>query len=193
MIRRVLPLLLVVLVVACARDLETFEPPALTYEDRDPIRLAVGEVSIENTHRSTGEPPSVEHTLVLTPEVAVQRLLERRLEAIGGAGSVRATIVDAAVEEEALETESGIAGYLTTEASARLRGRLEVRVDRLDDGGEVIQSLSTTVSRTRAIPEDTPYVRRQEIAFELVRDLTDDLDAGLVANIQDNFASIIRP
>jgi len=180
------------LVVGCAHGYESFEPPPLDFGDRAPIRLAVDRVSIESTYESQGE-PFIEHTLVLTPEEAARRLLEHRLEAVGGPGAMRAVIQDASVVEEALETETGIRGWLTTEAAARLRGNLRVRVERLDEQGRVTGSITTAVTRTTAILEDTPYARRQELAYELVLDLVDDLDAGLIANIEENFASVIRP
>jgi hypothetical protein len=36
------------------------------------------------------------------------------------------------------------------------------------------------------------YADRQRIAYELVRDLVDDLDAGLSANVRDSFAELLR-
>lgn len=186
------PVLLLLLVPACASQYETFQPPPLDFSDRQPVRLEVNEVRVRSAYRSEGEPPFVEHTFVLTPEAAVRRLLEQRLQAVGGAGSVQAVIVDASVREEPLETTGGLRGYLTEEPAARLRGRLRVRIDRLDETASVIGSASTEVTRTRAIPENAPYVRRQEIAYGLVRDLVDDLDAGMVTNVRETFASSIE-
>ena len=36
------------------------------------------------------------------------------------------------------------------------------------------------------------YAERQQIAYELVRDLVDDLDAGLSANVRESFAPLVR-
>ena len=102
-------------------------------------------------------------------------------------------ILDASVEEEALETTSGVRGWLTTESAARLEGRLKVRVDRVDPAGSVVLSISTAVTRTRASPEGVGYAERQRIAYELVRDLAQDLDAGLSANVRESFAELVRP
>lgn len=191
-VRRLGLVVLLLLAPACAREYETFEPPPLDFSDRRPVRLEVGEVTVRSAFRSQGAPPFVEHTFVLTPEAAVRQLLEQRLQAVGGPGSVQAVIVDAAVREEQLETTGGLRGYLTEEPSARLRGRLKVRIDRLDETGSVISSASTGVTRTRTIPEDAPYVRRQEIGYELVRDLVDDLDVGMVSNVRETFISIVE-
>ena len=114
-------------------------------------------------------------------------------QAVGGQGRLEAVIVDAAVEERALETTGGLRGYLTTEPAARLEARLKVRVDHLDAAGNVRGSVSTAATRTRALPEDVSYAERQRIGYELVRDLVDDLDAGLVANLREAFADILRP
>ena len=92
-----------------------------------------------------------------------------------------------------LEPAAGVRGYLTTETAARLHGRIKVRVDRLDRTGAVVGSVSTAVARSRGIPEGVSYAERQRIGYELVRDLVDDLDAGLTANIRESFAALIRP
>lgn len=185
--------LLILLLAGCARDYETFEPPPLDFGDRAPLRFAVGDVVVQSAYRPQGAPPSVEHTLVLTPEAAARRLLEQRLQAVGGPGRLQGVIVDASVEEQELETRRGVSGYLTTEPAARFEGRLKVRVDRLDAAGNITTSVSTSATRSRAVPEDIGYAQRQRIAYELVRDLVDDLDAGLTANLRETFADVIQP
>lgn len=183
----------VVLLGACAREYETFEPPPLDFSNRQPLNLLVARVSIDSVYRPAGAPPYVDHALPLTPETATRALLEQRLRVVGGTDRLEAVILDASVQEEALETTPGVRGYLTTEATARLIGRVKVRVDRLDPAGTVVGSVSTTVSRTRGIPEGIGYAERQRIAYELVLDLVDDLDAGLTANLRDSFADLVRP
>jgi hypothetical protein len=177
----------------CAGDYRTFDPPPLDFSDRQPLDLAVERVAIDSVYRPAGAAPYVDHMLPLTPEAATRALLEQRLRAVGGTDRLQAVILDASVREEALETASGMRGYLTTEPAARLEGRLKVRVDRLDPAGMVVRSISTAVVRTRAIPEGVAYAERQRIAYELVRELVDDLDAGLTANVRESYAELVRP
>ena len=177
----------------CASEYRSFEPPPLDFGGRSPLDLAVERVTIDSVYRPAGAPPDVDHALPLTPEAAARALLEQRLRAVGGTDRLQAVILDASVEEEALETTSGVRGWLTTESAARLEGRLKVRVDRVDPAGSVVRSISTAVTRTRAIPEGVGYAERQRIAYELVRDLAQDLDAGLSANVRESFAELVRP
>jgi hypothetical protein len=181
------------LLCACASEYETFDPPPLDFGDRQPLHLAVERVAIDTVYRPAAAPPYVDHALPLTPEAATRALLEQRLQAAGGTDRLQAVILDAAVEEEALEPTSGVRGYLTTETAARLHGRLKVRIDRLDPTGAVVGSVSTAVARSRSIPEDVSYAERQRISYEFVRDLVDDLDAGLTANLRESFDALIRP
>ena len=185
--------LLLALLAGCARDYETFEPPPLDFSGRAPLRLAVDEVVVQSAYRPPGRLPFVEHTLILSPEAAARELLEHRLQAVGGPGRLQAVIVDAAVEEQKLETKRGVRGYFVTEPAARLVARLKMRVDHLDAAGNVAGSVSIAATRTRALPEDVSYAERQRIGYELVRDLVDDLDAGLVANLREAFGEILRP
>jgi hypothetical protein len=177
----------------CAGDYRTFDPPPLDFSDRQPLDLAVERVAIDSVYRPAGAAPYVDQMLPLTPEAATRALLEQRLRAVGGTDRLQAVILDASVREEALETASGMRGYLTTEPAARLEGRLKVRVDRLDPAGMGVRSISTAVVRTRAIPEGVAYAERQRIAYELVRELVDDLDAGLTANVRESYAELVRP
>ena len=186
-------LVVIGLLGGCASEYESFTPPALDFSDRQPLNLAVDRVMIDSVYRPAGAPPYVDHALPLTPEAATRALLEQRLRAIGGTDRLQAVILDASVQEEALETTSGVRGWLTTESAARLEGSLKVRVDQLNPAGTVVRSISTAVARTRAIPEGVGYAERQRIAYELVRDLVDDLDAGLNANVRESYAELLRP
>jgi hypothetical protein len=187
-------LLLITLLAGCAGGYETFEPPPLDFSGRPPLRFAVDSITVQSTHRPPGHPPFIDQTLVVTPEAAARTMLEQRLEAVGGPGALQAVIVDAAVQEQKLEPEAGVRGYLTTEPSARFEGRLKVRVDQLDAAGNPTgASVSTTATRTRAVPEDIGYAERQRIGYELVRDLVNDIDAGLTANLRESFADLLRP
>ena len=190
---RVLLVVATALLSACATKYETFEAPPLDFSDRQPLSLAVERVAIDSVYRPAGAPPYVDHALPLTPEAATRALLEQRLQAAGGADRLQAVILDASVEEEALEPASGVRGYLTTETAARLNGQIKVRVDRLDPTGTVVGSVSTAVARSRGVPEGVGYAERQRIGYDLVRALVDDLDAGLMANLRESFGALIRP
>jgi hypothetical protein len=190
---RVLLVVATVLIGACAREYETFDPPPLDFSDRQPLSLAVDRVDIESVYRPAGAPPYVDHALPLTPEAATRALLEQRLRAVGGTDRLQAVILDASVEEETLQPASGVRGYLTTETAARLDGQIKVRVDRMDPSGTVLGSVSTAVARSRGIPEGVGYAERQRIGYEFVLALVDDLDAGLSANLRESFGALIRP
>ena len=177
----------------CADQYQTFQPPPLDFGDRPPLRFAVGAIDIQSTYQPHGAPPYVDHTFALTPEAATRQLLEHRLQAAGGPGRLQAVIVDASVTEQKLETESGVRGWLTSQPAARFEGRLKVRIDHLDDAGTAKGSISTTATRTKSLPEDIGYAERQRLGYELVRDLINDLDAGLEANLRETFADLLRP
>lgn len=179
------------LLVACSSSYETFRPPPLDFSDQEPLRLQVSQIIVQSAYRPRNDPPYVDSQMPLKPEDAVRQMLEARLAAVGGPGTIQAVILDASVREEQLETKGGVSGFFTTEAAARLEGRLQVQVDRLSPTGEVMKSVSTAVSRTSSIPEGVGYAERQRVAYTLVRDLVDDLDAGLTTNIRANFSDIL--
>ena len=181
------------LVVACSGSYETFRPPPLDFSDRAPLRLAVGGIAVESAYRPRDTAPYVDNLMPLKPEDAIRQMLEARLIAAGGNGSIQAVILDASVKEEELETKPGLTGLFTTEAAARLEGRFQVQIDRLSATGDVLKSVSTAVTRTSAIAEGVGYAERQKIGYDLVRNLVDDLDEGLTTNVRANFADILVP
>jgi hypothetical protein len=181
------------LLVACTSGYETFRPPPLDFSGRAPLRLTVERISVQSAYQPRDTAPYVDNVMPIKPEDAIRQMLEARLVAAGGPGSIQAVILDASVKEEELETETGLRGYFTTEPAARLEGRFQVQVDRLSATGEVMKSVSTTVTRTASIPEDVGYAKRQRIGYGLVRALLEDLDAGLTTNVRANFADILAP
>jgi hypothetical protein len=181
------------LLAACSSSYETFRPPPLDFSQSPPLRMAVGRVTVQSAYRAQDAAPYVDNLMPLRPEDAIRQMLETRLVATGGPGAVQAVILDASVKEEALEPQSGIKGFFTTEAAARLEGRFQVQVDQLSPSGEVQKSVSTAVTRTASIPEGVGYAERQKIGYELVRDLTNDLDQGLTTNVRVNFGPILAP
>jgi hypothetical protein len=181
------------LLVACSSSYETFRPPPLDFSDRAPLRLAVERATVQSAYRPRDTAPYVDNLMPLEPEDAIRQMLEARLVAVGGPGTIQTVILDASVKEEELETQSGLRGFFTSEPAARLEGRFQVQVDRLSATGEVLKSVSTAVTRTASIPEDIGYAERQRIGYELVRDLVHDLDEGLTTNVRANFADILAP
>lgn len=181
------------LLVACTSSYETFRPPPLDFSDEAPLRLAVQTVAVQSAYRPRDAAPYVDNQMPLKPEDAIRQMLQARLVAAGGQGTMQAVILDASVKEEELETQTGLRGFFTREPAARLEGRFQVQVDRLSPTGEVLKSVSTAVTRTASIRENVGYAERQQIGYELVRDLVDDLDAGLTANVRANFADILVP
>jgi hypothetical protein len=181
------------LLVACTGSYEPFRPPPLDFSARPPLRLAVQTVSVQSAYRPRDVAPYVDNVMPVKPEDAIRQMLEARLVAAGGEGRMQAVILDASVKEEELATQSGLRGFFTTEPAARLEGRFQVQVDRLSATGAVLKSVSTAVTRTASIPENVGYAERQKIGYELVRNLVDDLDQGLTANVRANFADILVP
>jgi hypothetical protein len=181
------------LLVACTSSYETFRPPPLDFSGQAPLRLAVQTVTVQSAYRPRDTAPYVDNLMPLKPEDAIRQMLEARLVAAGGTGTMQAVILDASVKEQELETDTGLRGYFTTEPAARLEGRFQVQVDQLSAIGEVLKSVSTAVTRTASIPENVGYAERQKIGYELVRALVDDLDGGLTANVRANFADDLVP
>ena len=167
----------------------TFEPQPLLYSDRAPIPLAVDRVEVVDESGSARTP--FEQGLDIPPALAAKSLLQSRLNPVGGDGRVRAVITEAAVERRELPMRTGLVGLFTIEPEAVLTGRLGVRIDVVAPEGLSVASITSATSLRRTVPENATDIERREIAYELVRDLVDQLDAGLESNIRQNLARYV--
>ena len=166
--------------------------PEIAFRDREPFRLDVAEVTLVESYQAPLRAPHVEHESPMPPAVPLRNWVRDRLRAEGGAGSLRATIVDARIVETLLEINQDVGAALTTEQAVRFDGRVEMRLEVLDAGGRVRASVNAEASRARTIPENATLRERDEVLFQIAEDLATDLDAVLAPNIRQHLAPYLR-
>lgn len=165
------------LLAACTSAPPRQQFAGLTYEHLEPIRLAVGDIAIEQTYEPPMEPPFVEHTLPVSPAKAARTWAMDRLRAAGNEGRATFTIVDASVREVELETSSGLSGLFTSEPSQRYEAKLEIHMTlrRPDATGE----LKVNAERATSVQEDASVNEREKAWYGLVERLMQDVNARL--------------
>ena len=166
--------------------------PDLTYGHLPPIGLAVARIEVVPAYVSPAKKPNVEHLFPVAPAAAAARWLRDRLQAVGGRGLVRATVLQGGVVEVPLEKTTGLKGMFTVNQSERYDAVLEVRIRIFREDGSEAAMVTSRAERSRTVAEDiTPYAR-EKIWFVMTEALLNDLNAQLERQIRTHFTGYLR-
>lgn len=188
---RAAPVVALLLLAACAQP-APFQPPPLTFEDRAPVHFAAHTVEVGTRVAPRDEPTFIERRVGADLVAATEALLRQRIAAGGGEGRVRAVVTEARITEEPLQTPSGLRGIFYRDPDRRLHAELSVRIEVLDERGLERAHAETSVRRSRTVPAGSDLADRDRVAWGLIRDLVDDLDAAMVDNVRENLPGFLR-
>jgi hypothetical protein len=179
------------LAAGCTTPPETPDLSVPRYEDRPPIRLDVADIRVVQSYNPPLKKPNVEHMAPVSPADAARQWARDRLRAVGTQGTATLDIVNAAVTEHGVETESGLSGFLTTEPEAEYTARLALvlRVERAMDSGQV----RVRGSRGTGILEGASIHEREKTLHGLVVKLMDDIDAQVDETLAESFGKYVMP
>lgn len=191
--RLVAAALLAFVVSACATEgppSRTF--PELRFTHEPPLVLGAQGPEVESLFEPPLADPHVEHLMPLPPEQAIRTWVADRLKTTGvGENTVRVVIRDASVTETPLEMESGVRGFFTNDQEVRYDARAALTVQLLDPSGAMRAEATADAWRSRTIAERASLAEREQVWFELVEKLMQDLDTQLSAGIRHYFAPVL--
>lgn len=165
----VAPALLLALLAACAAPVEPVDTPSeMRFTDKRPIALNVARIDIEKP--DTGE--RVDHEVLakfaVPPDEAMRQWARDRLQAQGGSGAGRFTILTASVVEEKQPRPKGAVGILGPAPGARytitVEGRLEVQAE----GGQQAMT-AAKVGRAKTLEGGLTPDERTRALYDLTR------------------------
>jgi hypothetical protein len=165
--RAVGPALMLVLLAACAAPVEPVETPSeMRFTEKPPVALNVARIDIEKP--DTGE--RVDHEVLakfaVPPDEAMRQWARDRLQAQGGSGAGRFTILTANVEEEKQPRPKGAVGILGPAPGARYTITVEGRLEVLSGGGERAMT-AAKVGRAKTIEGGLTPDERARALYDL--------------------------
>ena len=166
------------------------EKPLLTFRHRPPIKLNVASVDIQQPFVSKGRAPNVEHLLANPPARVAERWAQDRLRAAGNDGLARYSILDASITETALETDKSLGSLFKTQVDTRYDGRIEIRLDVQNSGGQGFAT--ATVERSQTVKEDLTLNQRDALLVEFVEQMGRDFDARMNEEILRSLSGFLR-
>lgn len=165
--------------------------PQLTYSHLAPYRLNVGRVEISSEYQSPMRDPNVEHIMPVSPEAAIKRWAQDRLQPVGTSGAVRLIIRDARVVEVPLQVDRGIGGLFKSEQTQRYDANIELVLQTLDERNMPRNEIVARTQRSRTVTEGITLNERDRIWFDMVDDMMKDLNAQLDSLIPQYFNEYI--
>ncbi|MCA1909889.1 MAG: hypothetical protein LDL39_16170 [Magnetospirillum sp.] len=164
---------------ACEAQPVAQKLPELSFADKRPFQLNVGQLEIVPEYQPTGRKPNVEHLMPLSPENATVRWAQDRLRPMGKSGFARVLIKDAKVVEVPLSTDKGFTGMFKDQQSERYDGSLDVAIQILDERHFPIADVVARATRSHTVAEGATLNERDKVMFELSEGLIRDIDSQM--------------
>ncbi len=184
-----------VIVAVLAASCES-PPPRPTFPDirfsGTPIRLAVGNIQVENQFKAGFQPPHVEHLFPVPPQRALENWVRDRLVAAGGAARARFTIADASVIETELKKDGGIAGAFTKEPAQRYDATVQATLSIVDDHGVALLTATVKAARSQSVLEGITPNEREKTWYEMTNALMADFDQQMSVEISGHFGGYFQ-
>jgi hypothetical protein len=161
--------------------------PEITFTQLTPFRLDVARVEVVSKFQPPARAPHIESDMPVSPETALRRWVQDRLQATGTGAILRVVIRDAAATETPLKTDQSLTGMFKKEQAARADVALDVALQILDDHQFVRSEVTGKVDRSRTEPEGQKLNERDKLLYEMVDELIRALNTELDPSIQDTF------
>jgi hypothetical protein len=165
--------------------------PQIGFENRPPIALDVGTLTVVQQYRPSGTPPHVETRMPDSLNLIAERWARQRLAPVGTAGEARVIVEEASVIEEALARSGGVRGALTIEPSERYRLRLAVRIEAANPARGLDGWVRSVAERSVTVAENASLAQREQAWFDLLEGAATDIDAQLEQNLRANMAGLV--
>jgi hypothetical protein len=153
--------------------------PDISFADKRPISLDVGQLEIVPEYVSPARKPNIEHLMPVSPENATVRWAQDRLKPMGRSGFARVVIKDARVVEVPLRTDKTFTGMFKEEQAERYDGTLDVAIQILDERHMQVGDVVARATRTKTVPEGVSLNERDRVLYEITESLIRDIDGQM--------------
>jgi hypothetical protein len=177
--RLVLAFASVAAITACASNPPVQRLPEISFADKAPITLDVGQLEIVSEFKAPGHLPNYEHLMPVSPEAAAIRWAKDRLRPMGRTGYARVVIKNASVIQTPLKTDKGVTGLFKEEQAERYDGTLDVDVQILDERHLPVGEVTARATRSRTTAEGITVNERDRELYEISEALIKDIDGQM--------------
>jgi hypothetical protein len=176
------------LLAACSNSSPPMQRfPELTFRNMPPVQLDVGRVEVVSQFQPPAQAPHIEYDMPVSPENAVKRWVQDRLQPIGRTGTLRVIVRDASATETPLKTDKSFTGMFKKEQAADIDMSVDIAIQMLDDHQYVTAEVTGQQSRSHSELEGMKLNDRDKMLYEMVEDLMKGLNNELDGKIHAAF------
>jgi hypothetical protein len=159
--------------------------PELSFSQQPSFRFNVARAEILMNYHSNSQAPHIEYDMPVSPENAIRRWVRDRVSPVGTMGTMRIVVTNASATETPLKTDQSVAGLFTKQQAAQIDMAVNVSIQMLDDHQFVIAEASAQATRSRTLPEGITLNERDQILYDMVKDMMAEFDTAISPKIQD--------
>lgn len=148
--------------------------PVMTFSHLEPISISVGAV------RSASEEQGIAEAFVVSPSRALEEYIHARFLPAGFAGLLQATTEEASIAHSYEPSDSRVGQALDVNGWDVYDMVIKVRLEHLDDHGDVLYGTVLTARRVIKVTEHSSVAERERRQFEAVEALFQDLDKQIM-------------
>ncbi len=178
---------------ACAAAPPRPEYPPIRFQEQAPLRLDVNDVVVDVTYQVPAKPPNVEHLFAVRPAEAARQWAEDRLVAAGPRLRAEYVVRDASVVAVPLKKSTGLTGLVTKDQAERYDARMAVELRIVDAGGRAVATARAEAVRSRSVREDITLNERDQVWYEMTKDIMRELDRQLEQTVRTSLAPYLVP
>ena len=176
--------------VACETTVQVENFSDITFAHLPPIKLNVAKIEVVSQYQPSLKAPNVEHLFPTSPVKALKQWAKDRFRAVGGSGTARLVILNAAAIEVQLQKNTGFTATFTKQQSQRYDLTVRVRLEVTN--GRIRGQTTAHATRFSTIREDASINKRERLWFELTEALVRDFDKAMEENIRRHLAAWLR-
>jgi hypothetical protein len=160
--------------------------PPVSFADQPPFVLNVARIEIVSKYNAPSTPPHIELTMPVTPENAIRRWVQDRIQPRGTQGTLRVVINDATATEANLPKDPN-ASMFNDEPQSKVDMSVDVTLQLLDDRQFVSAEVSGKASRGDTLRSGLKLNEHDRILYNMVVEVVKAMGDEISPRIKTTF------
>lgn len=163
--------------------------PELSFTNITPYHVDAARVDVENTYVPGSDPKDIASTFPVSPDVAVRRYAENRLQPGGQRGALKFIIEDARVYQTEIVPDNKVVNWMGAGKQDQYEIFLKLKLHYTDDlGMQEGRQGEISFNRTLTMPASVSLAEREKRQLEFLDQLMKDVDASVSKALLERFS-----